>query len=53
MMIGYIDPGSGSLILQLLAGGMIGLMFLIKSYWQRCKQLCSRMWQALGAHGKH
>jgi hypothetical protein len=31
----YIDPGSGSMLLQLLLGGAAGLVVLIKLYWQR------------------
>jgi hypothetical protein len=31
----YIDPGSGSMLLQLLLGGVAGLVVLAKLYWQR------------------
>ena len=31
----YIDPGSGSLILQLILGGVAGLVVIIKLYWDR------------------
>jgi hypothetical protein len=35
----YIDPGSGSMLLQLLLGGVAGLLVLAKLYWQRLLRL--------------
>ncbi len=31
----YIDPGSGSMLLQLLLGGITGIAVLAKLYWRR------------------
>jgi hypothetical protein len=31
----YIDPGAGSLILQVLLGGIAGVLLLLKTYWRR------------------
>lgn len=31
----YLDPGSGSMFLQLLLGGVAGLMLAIKIFWRR------------------
>ena len=31
----YLDPGTGSMFLQLLLGGLAGLAVLLKLYWQR------------------
>jgi hypothetical protein len=31
----YVDPGSGSMFLQLLLGGVAGLGVIIKLYWRR------------------
>ena len=33
----YLDPGTGSMILQLLLGGVAGLLVIGKLYWQRIK----------------
>jgi hypothetical protein len=33
----YIDPGSGSLILQVLAGGALAAAMFVKTYWLRIK----------------
>jgi hypothetical protein len=32
--LAYLDPGSGSMMLQLLLGGVAGLGVLLKIYWQ-------------------
>ena len=31
----YLDPGSGSMMLQLLLGGIAGLFVIFKLYWRR------------------
>ncbi len=33
----YLDPGTGSMILQALIGGIVGGMIAIKVYWQKIK----------------
>lgn len=33
--LAYIDPGSGSLILQMLAGGFAAVAVIAKLYWRR------------------
>ena len=33
----YIDPGTGSLILQMLLGALFGIGIAIKVYWQKIK----------------
>jgi len=35
----YVDPGSGSMLLQLLLGGVAGAAVLVKYYWQRIRAL--------------
>jgi hypothetical protein len=34
----YLDPGTGSMILQLLLGGVAGLVVIFKMYWARIKE---------------
>ena len=34
----YLDPGSGSMIMQLLLGGVAGITMVLKLYWQRIKE---------------
>ena len=31
----YLDPGSGSILLQILLGGFAGIVILLKLFWQR------------------
>lgn len=33
----YIDPGAGSMLLQLLLAGAAGLLIALKLYWKRIK----------------
>ena len=35
----YLDPGTGSMILQLLLGGIAGIAVVFKLYWRRFKNL--------------
>lgn len=38
----YIDPLSGSAILQGLAAGILAGLFMMKSYWHRAKEALRR-----------
>jgi len=38
----YLDPGSGSLLLQVLLGGMAALVVILKIYWNRFLSLFGR-----------
>ena len=31
----YLDPGSGSLVLQVLLGGVAGVLLVLKLFWHR------------------
>ena len=33
MLLGYIDPGSGMIILQLIAAGIIGVLIFFRNLW--------------------
>ena len=35
----YLDPGSGSIIIQLAIAAILGLGVLVRSQWSRIKQL--------------
>lgn len=32
---GYVDPGTGSYLIQLLIGSFLGLIFLMRQFWSR------------------
>ena len=38
----YLDPGTGSMLLQLLLGGVAGLAMLAKMYWSKIKHFLGR-----------
>lgn len=39
----YIDPGTGSLIIQVLVASLLGGLFTLKIYWKRVKAFFSRI----------
>ena len=41
-MLAYIDPGTGSLILQAIAGGLAAVAVTAKLYWSRLKRVFRR-----------
>jgi hypothetical protein len=38
----YLDPGTGSMLLQLLLGGVAGALVIGKLYWARIKSFFGR-----------
>jgi hypothetical protein len=38
----YLDPASGSMLLQLLLGGVAGIVIVVKLYWERFRKLFQR-----------
>ncbi len=43
----YIDPGTGSLIIQVLIASFVGGLFLIKVFWRKVKAFFGKLF--LGA----
>jgi hypothetical protein len=41
-ILAYIDPGAGSLLIQLVIGGIAGLAALIKFRWNRIRAAFSK-----------
>ena len=35
ILIGYLDPGSGSFILQVLIASLVGIGFAFRGYWAK------------------
>ena len=42
---GYLDPGSGSYLLQLLIAGALGALFALRHYWSRVKGFFSGLFR--------
>jgi hypothetical protein len=38
----YLDPGSGSYLLQLILAGLLGAGFAVRMYWGRIKEFFQR-----------
>jgi hypothetical protein len=38
----YIDPGSGSLVIQMIVGALVGAGITIKIYWYKLKEKFTR-----------
>jgi len=38
----YLDPGTGSMLLQLLLGGVAGAIMVVKLYWRQLSRLFRR-----------
>ncbi|RXK56205.1 hypothetical protein ESB00_10125 [Oleiharenicola lentus] len=34
-LIAYLDPGAGSIVLQMILAGILGLSYTLKTYWRR------------------
>lgn len=41
-ILAYIDPGAGSLLIQLLIGGLAGLAALVRFRWSQIKATFSK-----------
>ena len=39
----YVDPGTGSYILQLIMAGLLAAAFALKSYWKNIAAFLSRL----------
>ncbi len=38
----YLDPGSGSILIQVLVAGLLGAAFLVKTYWRKLTSIFTR-----------
>ncbi len=36
-MFAYLDPGTGSLVLQMSIAGVLGGLFVVKRFWRQIK----------------
>ncbi len=44
----YIDPGTGSLIIQVLVASFVGALFLIKIFWGKVKAFFGKVFSRGG-----
>ncbi len=43
LVYGYLDPGSGSYILQLIIGGGLAAIYTLKVYWKSVARFSKRL----------
>lgn len=43
----YLDPMSGSIILQALAAGFLAALLMFKRFWYQVADRCRRIWQRI------
>jgi len=48
----YLDPGSGSFILQLLLAALVGGLFIVKSYWKKITDFFRKLFSRRGPGGE-
>ena len=41
-VLAYLDPGTGSFLIQLLIGAIVGAALVVKTYWHRIKNFFAR-----------
>jgi hypothetical protein len=41
MLLAYLDPGTGSFVLQMALAGVLGGLFSLKTFWVRVKDTIS------------
>ncbi|HEY1382731.1 MAG TPA: hypothetical protein VGF43_03905 [Dongiaceae bacterium] len=51
--LAYLDPGTGSIILQSIIAGVIGSMALARMYWTRLKDVLRRIFSSDRRQDKH
>jgi hypothetical protein len=41
-VLAYLDPGSGSFLIQLLIGGLVGGAVAVRAYWSRIRAFLNK-----------
>ena len=41
--LAYVDPGVGGMLIQLLLGGVAGLVVIMRLYWERIRNFWSKI----------
>ncbi|MFC1516211.1 hypothetical protein ACFL7E_05570 [Thermodesulfobacteriota bacterium] len=51
--LAYLDMYTGSYFLQLLLGGVLGILFAINVYWNKIKKFCNQLFSRKKEPGQH
>lgn len=41
----YLDPGTGSYLIQLLIAGLLGVLFVVRLYWGKINQFFRKLFK--------
>ncbi len=41
-LFAYLDPGTGSMILQVIVGAVVGIGVILKTYWTKITSIFSK-----------
>ncbi len=44
-VLAYLDPGTGSYLIQLLIAGLLGLLFVVRLYWSKISQFFRKLFK--------
>jgi hypothetical protein len=44
-VLAYLDPGTGSFILQMLIASLIGIFFFFKNFWRKVRLFITGLFQ--------
>ena len=42
LVLAYLDPGTGSYLLQMALAGMLGASYAVRHFWSRIRRLLAR-----------
>lgn len=48
----YVDPGSGTVLLQLFLAGVAGLLVAVRFYWRRVGRFLKNWWSPRSSTGE-
>jgi hypothetical protein len=51
--VAYLDPGSGSYLLQLLIAGLLGAAFVVRASWGRIRSFLRGLFGRAGSEEDH
>jgi hypothetical protein len=52
LVFAYLDPGTGSYLLQLALAGVLGASYAVKHFWSRLKGLFTRDGSSAADHAR-
>ncbi|MEX0805233.1 MAG: hypothetical protein WD688_18210 [Candidatus Binatia bacterium] len=44
---GYLDPGSGSYLFQIMLASLVGAAFAVKTYWIKIKEFVKKLFHKI------